>query len=348
MAHEVESMMYVGETPWHNLGRNMTGQPLTTAKDALVAAGLDWKVERREMFAQSKALLTATNKSEVKGAARAIRIPDAYAIVRDRDESVLGVVGPAYTPLQNEEAFSFLDPILKDGDATWETAGSLRGGSVVWGLLRMAKTFQVVPGDPVRSYMLVTSSHDGSRVVQVRFSPVRVVCMNTLSAATPRGESSRAAESDGAVKIRHTSSVKQRTEQAVELLTQLYKSATMTEEVCKKLADKAMKPQTVKEFVASLFVDEKNQLSARAENTVDTILDLVENGKGSNIKGVRGTAWGVYNGITAFTSHLQGLTAEQARTGRVPTEKAESRLDSVWFGTSKKLADRALVELLAV
>jgi phage/plasmid-like protein (TIGR03299 family) len=343
MAHEVEQMMYVGEAPWHGLGVDMTKTPPKTSEEAIKAAGLDWNVERRELFAPSRVLLNAEDKTQVKGAARAIKVPDSYAMVRSTDERVLGVVGPNYTPLQNREAFEFLDPILEAKDATWETAGSLRGGRVVWGLLKMAKSFEVLPGDKVSSYMLVTSSHDGSKVVQVRFSAVRVVCMNTLSAAL-----ASKSDRDAAIKIRHTATVASRTKQAVDVLTELYRSATQAEEICKTLAAKALKPQTVSEFVASLFEGEDGKLSARAENTVSAVLDLVANGKGSNIRGVRGTAWGVLNGITEYTTHQQGIPAQSLRSRKVTVSKAESHLESVWFGTGKELADRALEGLLAI
>ena len=110
MAHEVESMMYVGQTPWHGLGTKLEAAP--TTREAIQAAGLDWTVAKRPMFYVGN-----------DGITRA----ETFAVMRTSDNTKLGEVGRRWTPLQNEDAFAWFDPFLQAGEATLETAGeSLR------------------------------------------------------------------------------------------------------------------------------------------------------------------------------------------------------------------------------
>lgn len=357
MAHELEnsqSMFYVGEKPWHGLGVEYKTPP-GTAAEAVVAAGLNWNVELRPMFVPSRELLNAKDRDAVPAKNRGIKVEGQFGVVRSSDERVLGVVGKKYTALQNSEAFAFLDPIVSEGDATFETAGSLKGGSVVWALLRMQRTFEVVPGDAVRSYMLVTNSHDGSRLVQARFIPIRVVCWNTLSAASPsRASRDKDADADAAVRIRHTATVTSRTGEAVDLLHKLYKSSVQTEEICKTLASSKISPKVASDFIESLFSKSggeeiegaREEMSSKTENIVEEVLRYAQYGKGSQIPGVRGTKWGVYNAITEYVSHSQGLPKDKRKS--ITRGKAEAHLQSVWLGTGQKFVDDALKKLVLV
>jgi hypothetical protein len=120
MPAEIDSMMYVGETPWHRLGTRLDNP--ATAEEAMRAAGLGWEVQLQPLYT---------------GPERMVKVRDRYAVCRtDRldqaDGGQLGVVGRDFTPLQNREAFSFLDPVVGDGGAIYHTAGSLRGGRRVW------------------------------------------------------------------------------------------------------------------------------------------------------------------------------------------------------------------------
>ena len=112
MAHEIETIFYMNETPWHRLGTRVIDIP--TADEAIVAAGLNWKVETKPLF-----LADGTQAP-------------SKAVVRTSDNSILGVVGENYQPLQNEDAFKFFNPFVETGLATFETAGSLRQGKRVW------------------------------------------------------------------------------------------------------------------------------------------------------------------------------------------------------------------------
>lgn len=115
MAHEVETMMYVGKEPWHGLGVRIPEKTGLSVHEAILAAGLDWKVELRHLY---------TEDSQGHG----IGILNHHCTCRTTDNRVLGIVGRDYTPLQNGEAFSWFQPFLDTGMATLETAGSLKYG----------------------------------------------------------------------------------------------------------------------------------------------------------------------------------------------------------------------------
>src|SRR4051794_31311156 len=108
MAHLIENMFSVRETPWHRLGSVVQEAP--TAEEAIRLAGLDWSVGLEPV-------------SLADG-----REAPARATVRSSDRSILGVVGPRWHPLQNADAFKWFDPFIASGEATFETAGSLDGG----------------------------------------------------------------------------------------------------------------------------------------------------------------------------------------------------------------------------
>lgn len=166
MSHEVETMMSVREKPWHYaMTSDVTRiiQEAPNSYEALVAAGLDWTVEGKEIY--------DANGNVISG---------YKANTRSTDGKVLGVVSTRYQIVQNIDAFQFTDNLI-GGDVRYETAGSLLGGKKVWMLAKLPK--KKVAGDDVETYVCFTNSHDGSGAVKAIVTPVRVVCANTLSLA---------------------------------------------------------------------------------------------------------------------------------------------------------------------
>src|SRR5262249_54293695 len=141
-------------------------------EEGIKQAGLDWPVELRPLF-------TAEGKKA-----------PAFAAVRTDKGSILGVVGEKYRPLQNAEAFKWFQPFLDAGQASLETAGSLAEGKKVWVLAKLNRSPVVIgSGDEVEKFLLLSNGHDGSLAVRVGFTPIRVVCANTLGMAHCGGES---------------------------------------------------------------------------------------------------------------------------------------------------------------
>jgi phage/plasmid-like protein (TIGR03299 family) len=139
MPHEVESMAYAGSVPWHGLGTRVKG--LMTAREALVAAGLDWEVELAHVYIESH------------GARQGVRrVDDWKAIQRVTDKKVYAIVGARYEPIQNKNAFNFFDEVVGSGQAIYETAGALQEGRRIWILANMKGSIGI-RGDEVKKYI---------------------------------------------------------------------------------------------------------------------------------------------------------------------------------------------------
>ena len=317
MAHEIETMMYSGEVPWHGLG-TFVGQAPVTSEVALRESGLDWSVSKVP-------LQTAFNTP----------INTHVAVERDTDGKVLGVVGAKYRPLQNTEAFSFLDSLVEDGSMRYHTAGSLRGGSRVW-LLGKIGEHEVVPNDRVDQYLMLYNSHDGSSALRVLWTEVRVVCANTARMAL-----SSAKASDG-VAVRHTVGMDRKVAEAAKVLGLAKSAAEVTADYHKRLAATAWTDSDFKAFLESLIPDretlEKGQRNTRRENVRGDLLDLWS-GKaiGSEIAGVSGTAWAAYNAVTEYVNHHS----------TVKSHKDGLRFENVMFGAGNDLVTRANTLLAA-
>lgn len=168
MAHEPAemngrtAMMFYGETPWHKLGTRL--ERPATASEAITAAGLDYTVELKE--------LATTDGSQV---------PQRKAVVRGDTERVLGVEGNSYVPMQNVECFSFLDAVVTERVSH---SGSTRQGERIWLLAKLPGYIRVRGSDDVtEKFLLLSNSHNGTSALRVYFTPIRVVCANTLAMA---------------------------------------------------------------------------------------------------------------------------------------------------------------------
>jgi phage/plasmid-like protein (TIGR03299 family) len=179
-----DSMFSVRQTLWHGLGA-VLDQPPTTIAEAIERSGLSWRVEREPIAIDRGDVATVDDW----WLPRCEEISGWWANVRQDTREVLGIVGERYRIVQNVEAFQFVDQLI--GSAMhFETAGSLNDGCRVWVLARLPEHIEV-GGDPVRPFVLLMNSHDGSTAVVAASTPVRVVCMNTLNwrgrSLRPRG-----------------------------------------------------------------------------------------------------------------------------------------------------------------
>lgn len=304
MAHEVENMMYMGETPWHGLGRRVIDAP--TSEEAIRIAGLDWKVDRVPLITAEGAPV------------------DHKALVRATDKKVLGVVGPRYQPLQNSEAFAFFDPFIKAGEANYETAGSLREGKRVWILAKInRKPIEVVKNDLVEKFLLLSNSHDGTLAVRVGFSPIRVVCANTLRLA--HGD-----QGSELIRIRHTAKMVKTLDEIREIVNLADARFEATAEQYKALAAKDCNKSDLAKYVHQVFEFSEEPATERIkenqEEVLGNIIKLFESGKGAEYH--RGSYWGAYNAVTEYLGYEKGRSQD-------------SRLDSLWFGESARVNQKA-------
>jgi phage/plasmid-like protein (TIGR03299 family) len=309
-AAEIESFLGVGEPPWHDLGITLDNPP--SIGEAIKLAGLDWTVTTEEIFL-----------------ANGQKVPDARATVRTSDGSVLGVVGPRFRPLQNADAFRFFDPIISAGDATIETAGALKKGRRVWILAKIAgDPIEIVRNDPVQAYLLLAHAHDGTLAVHVGFTPIRVVCQNTLSASLSH-------EDSHLIRVRHTAKVEETLNEVREIMNVSRRVFEATSEQYKLLASRDINTEDLEKYVRLVVlgkievVDLSEEEEEKGRRVVDKILPLFDGGTGNDLPGVAGTWWAAYNAVTEFTSHIRGRSQD-------------TRVDSLWFGPSKTMSQNAL------
>lgn len=318
MAHNVETMAYYGATPWHGLGKKV--DHLMTAVEVIAEAGLDWTVSKEKVFAQ------------VDG--KKVFIPGKFATVRSTDKRPLGIVGASYTPVQNADALEFMDALTGTGAAKYETAGSLQFGRIVWVMAKVPGAETVV--DPVDQFLVFSTSHDATMPVQVKATPVRVVCNNTLNAALHGAGNT--------FRVRHTTNVADRLKEAERVFAGTLKYFGKTVELFDRMKGAKVTDEKLVKIIEKVFALDNDELSDRQENRLtkitEKIFDLTAHGAGTDLPGVKGTAWGAYNAITEYLDHFttvkggKGISAE------------EKLLNSTWFGTVSFKTQRAFDAVL--
>ena len=319
MAHNLEilngeaSMFYVNDPPWHKLGTKLN-RP-ATAEEAIRAAKLDWEVAKVPLYAA--------------GNARVFPAEGEFGIVRkdkwDSDDcTVLGVVGEQYTPLQNREAFTFFDPIVGEGAAIYHTAGVLGAGERIWILAKLPDSIRVKNGDITDKFLLLSNSHDGESAVQVKFTPIRVVCENTLTMALGKGKT---------IRVAHTKNVQQRLREAQDLLGIIRTEFAEIEKNFNTMAQVQMDDDRLGDYMGLVFPDPADPKDWRgAERAAKHRFwsrYFFANGKGNREYGVERTLWAAYNGVTEYIDH------------RETTQTDDRRLRSLWFGNGCSIKARA-------
>lgn len=304
MAAAVETMAYAGKLPWHGLGTRVPAD--LTPEQMLVSAGLDWEVEKLDIHA-------TTSEGDK------ILIPDQKALVRSTDGTLLDIVGNGWHPLQNRQAFDFFHEFVTVGDMEMHTAGSLQDGQRVWALAKVNDGFTLFKHDEVEQYLLLSNPHKYGECIDVRMSPIRVVCMNTLTMALSR-------KNDRMVQINHRHAfdpdmVKETLGVAKEKL-KAYKEAAMF------LAKKKYTHETLSQYVSRVFpmtsVSTKGKTVSR--NAIRA-MEVVNTQPGAEYG--PGTWWQAFNSVTYMTDHILGRSAD-------------TRMNSTWYGTNRTLKEGAL------
>lgn len=313
----VETMMFAGERPWHGLGTSVEGEQ--TSEKAIVAAGLDWTVKLSPVAAALDGKFSPISN-------------DFKAVVRSSDEKILGIVGNRYRPVQNKAAFDFFDSVVGDKLAMYHTAGSLNGGSRIWILAKLPEDMVLANGEKIEKFLLFTNTHDGSSPIRMLLTPVRVICANTLNMALSGGRNE-------GVSIRHTSSLEAKIQEAKRALgfaTEYYKEF---EQVANSMLLTPFTEAQMKNVVANMFpVDDGAPVPTRTQNNRDLVMDLFK-GAGKGMDTIKNTAWGAYQTWTEYADHHRGTRVSEGGNAR------ESRLNSIWFGSSAEMKTVALAEI---
>jgi len=340
MSHEVETMAYANQVPWHGLGTQVSDT--MSPNEMLVAAGLDWTVSKRAAYTidnpNTMCLTDPTSESNF------IHVPDNHFVMRDTDNTVLSHCGPNYVPFQNAEVMDFFSKFTDAGNMKMETAGSLKNGQEIWGLAKLDSNF-AIGDDRVGGYLLLNNSHKAGKAMSIMFTPIRVVCNNTLTLAM------NTANSKDRFRVCHVQMFDEEIKVAAEQALGLSGEAmTSFKEQAEFLSSKRIKEHTLEQFIAELcqpqlLVDRKSHLEKLGEDftlpplrdqfnrKATQIREAFENSPGAWMPSANGTWWGALNAVTYVVDH-QGSSNQ------------EGALNSAWFGSGAQVKRKAMAKAL--
>lgn len=340
MAHNINfneqtglhSFFTVQQKAWHGLGQVVEAYP--TSKEAIQFAGLDYTVEKRPLFTYDNENHNGDPETDI--IIPEIEVPDHFATVRTDTEQVLGVVGRDYEIVQNVDAFTFFDSIVGGDGIQYETAGALGKGERIFITAKLPGYIQVANHDLIEKYLFLTTSHDGYGSIMAAFTPVRIVCNNTLNAAM-RNHSN-------AIKIRHTGNAKERLAEAhkvmgisnklseqLESIFNQWAKVPITDTQVKKLIERAMVPN--KETLKSLLDGKHGELSTHFNNMVDNVYTYAMTSPSQQSGTTKGTVFGAYNAVTGYFQNMRSY------------KNSEAKMKSILFGGVAQIRAQAAFNL---
>jgi phage/plasmid-like protein (TIGR03299 family) len=321
---------YTGQSPWHRLGQALPAE--ATKDDIIKAAGLEWIVTPEPIFLADGTPITshvANRRSDTK--------------------AVLGVVSTEYRLVQNGEGFEFVDQLAASAGAKYHTAGSIRHGRQVFATAKLPSSIMVVPGDVVDQYLLLVNSHDGSSAFHLRWTTVRVVCNNTLTAAL-RGNSNYQ------YTVNHRGNLASQLTEARRALGVAERFFAVAGHTYRALAAKYISVMELDSFVSDFLplpkvtisditnpnpdVDADDTSKERTLKARDAVRTLFDHGTGQNIPGVAGTAWAAYNAATEYI--------DRVRTARKDGTMRRGAEDAAVLGIGQDLRNRAMKSAMAL
>ena len=292
MAHMVETMAYAGQLPWHGLGEKVSND-LTPAQ-MMQKAGVDWEVHAVESFIEYEGQRKATGQK---------------SLVRSSDGRILTNIGENWNPFQNETAFEFFSEFVLAGDMEMHTAGSLRDGEYVWALAKVKESFDVFGEDTIDSYLLFSNPHKYGKSIDVRFTPIRVVCNNTLTMSLNQ-------DSKNSVRLSHRTEFNP--DMVKETLGIAHDKFEQYKEMAQFLGSRKVTAESLIQYYNEVF---PNTSRTEMPKEVKQYEDLSRNAKlcydalevQPGAEYAPGTWWQAFNSVTFITDHKQGRNADNRR-----------------------------------
>ena len=316
------------EIPWHKLGKVVEEAP--TSDVAIKLAELDYEVYKQPLYAKYTDELLKSNPGIIK---KGIRVPGYFATVRDDTGAALGVVKGRYEVIQNTQAFEFIDNIVGSKQAIFETAGGLGGGERIFVTAKLPSNIKVKGVDTIEKYILFTTSHDGSGSVIAGFTPIRVVCNNTLNMAMSKLTNK--------VTIRHTKTAHSKIAIAQDIMGAYEKYSIYFQEALNELANKQVNEHLIDDTISSIILsDNETQLykqygtlniddiSTRKKNEIELIKESIDAAPGQDIQ--RGTAYWLFNGVTSYYNNIKNYRSDESRLLNITEGVAKTRSQQVF------------------
>ena len=341
MAHQIEQIAYVGETPWHGLGNQLSpNQPLEVWAQQ---AGMDWRIE------SSNVSYMAQNE---RGQSIIMPFEEQRVLYRSDTHAPLSVVSQRYQEVQPKEILEFYRDLTEQSGFELETAGVLKGGKKFWALARTGQSTALKSKDVSNGYILLATACDGTLATTAQFTSIRVVCNNTLAIAL-RGQSSSA----GVVKVPHSTKF-----DAEKVKQQLGISVRAWDEhmyEMKQLTQRKVSQQEAKAYFDAVFNNSTMSISDPEENIIQFYRNVAHQaqekkpepngramnkalemfngqGRGADLSSTKDTAYGLLCSITEFVDHERRAMS------------TDHRLDSAWFGAGAGVKQRGLEQALAL
>jgi len=341
MAHQLEQMAYVGDTPWHGLGNQLTqNQPIEIWAQQ---AGMDWRIE------SSNVSYMAQNE---RGQSIIMPFEEQRVLYRSDTYAPLSVVSQRYQEVQPKEILEFYRDLTEQSGFELETAGVLKGGKKFWALARTGQSTALKSKDVSNGYILLATACDGTLATTAQFTCIRVVCNNTLAIAL-RGQSSSA----GVVKVPHSTKF-----DAEKVKQQLGISVRAWDEhmyEMKQLTQRKVSQQEAKAYFDAVFNNSTMSISDPEENIIQFYRNVAQQvqekkpepngramnkalemfngqGRGADLSSAKDTAYGLLCSITEFVDHERRAMS------------TDHRLDSAWFGAGAGVKQRGLEQALAL
>jgi len=328
------SFFSVQEKAWHGLGQIVTDYP--TSAEAIKHAGLDYEVIKSPLYTNASNIIDPTDSLEIRD--NQVNVPNYFATIRTDNNNVLGVVGKEYHIVQNREAFSFFDAIVGGTDGIlYETAGALGNGERIFITAKLPDYIRVGNGDDVtEKYIFLTTSHDGSGSITAAFTPVRIVCQNTLNASLRN--------MSNVVRIRHTSGAKQRLENAHKVMGLANEFSNQLEDIFNnwakvKVADNEVKKMIQfalcpnKETLQHLKAGNDDEISTVFKNTVEDAFAYAMTSDSQQMNTTKGTLFGAYNAVTGYYQNVRSY------------KDSEAKLQSIILGGTAQLKSQKAFEI---
>lgn len=310
MAHNINfneqtgkhSFFSVQEKAWHGLGQIVEAYP--TSAEALKFAGLDFEVVK------------APNIHRIGEGAEVVSNTSFFSYRTDNNAVLGDRLGADYQVVQNVDAFSFFDAIVGGDGIMYETAGALGKGERIFITAKLPGYINVGNDDLIEKYLFLTTSHDGFGSITAAFTPIRIVCNNTLNAAMQNHTN--------AIKIRHTANAQDRLNQAHKVMglsnrlsDQLqdvfnhWAKVRITDGEVKKLVQLAMVPN--KEVLTNLQKGLEDELSTCFNNMCENVLEYAFTSPSQQQQTTKGTLFGAYNAVTGYFQNVRNYKDDEAK-----------------------------------
>lgn len=305
MAHMVEmvngvaQMAYAGEKPWHGLGTEVSND--LTPEQIMRKAGLDWTVHEVESFVDFNGKRIPTGQK---------------ALIRSTDHKVLTNVGEGWNPVQNAEAFEFFSEYVLAGDMEMNVAGSLKDGRNVFALAKVKESFSILGDDQIDSYLLFSNPHEYGKAIDIRFTPIRVVCNNTLTLSLNM-------DTKNGVKMNHRSVFD--ADAVKRTMGLAHEKFAKYKEMAEFLSSKRFSVDSLIQYYSEVFPythkssDAPTKIEDLSKNAREAFA-VLETQPGAEYGA--GTWWQAFNSVTYLTDHQMGRSTD-------------TRMQSAWFGQNQ-------------